>query len=296
MKNSNAFTLMELLLALSVSGFIIIGMMQGFRNTEKILSKSRSILQINRSVCLLFNQIERDFNTAIIPTIAKIEKTKDKKIEEKKIDEKKDKVNFFFAESTEEDEKIKIGEKKYEFFKRVSFVNTNPLQIWGQKRSKLVRVGYELVKNKHRSNRENISYDLYRKETFDLSNTAFKTKEAENLAQKEISAISKQLVATNIKGMFLEYGMPKPKDKDDLLLISEKQEEQQLELFSWGKIKETKNVVPQTVEMHIVFWDEGLKSEKMFSCSIPIFSYPTQKKQAEKKEDKKNEPAPQPRR
>jgi len=280
---NDAFTLMELLLALSISGFIIIGMMQGFRSTQRILSQSRSALQINKAVCLLFNQIERDFNTAIIPIIAKIEKKEEKNKDGKETATKKVISLFFFAESAGEEAREKIGDKKYELFKQISFVNTNPLQVWGQKRSRLVRVGYELVKNKKQSTQEKISYDLYRKETADLKNQTFKEKE-EMIAfpQKKELAISKHLVATNIKNMFVKYVMPKPKKKGERELISETEEEQLLELFSWGKTKETKNIVPQTVEIIITFWDATMEKEKMFSCTIPIFSYPTEKEVTKK--------------
>lgn len=285
-RNRFAFTLIELLLALSVSGFIIIGMIQGFRNVQDILSKSRTLLHINKSVCLLFNQIERDFNTAFIPTVAKIEK-KDRK-SKKESKKEKEKTAFFIAESSEADDKVKIRDKKYDLFKNVSFVNTNPLQIWGQKKSRLVRVRYELVKNKSRSTRDKTSYDLYRKETSDLENEKFKEKKVQIFTKKKQPVISKQIVATNIKGMFVEYVMPKPKKKDDLLLISEKEKEQLLELFSWGKTKETKNVVPQKAEIYIMFWDEMMQGQKMFSCTVPIFSYPTEKvKKPVKKNDKK---------
>ena len=164
---------MELLIAMSISGFIILGMTQGSRNIQKILVNTRIKLQMNKSVCLAFNQIERDFNTAFIPFLYKEEtapgekkpgekKTESKKpLVKKKPGEKsgeKKAVSLFFIGEIYDDRGRKIeGEeydKKYELFKSASFVNTNPLQVWGQKKSRLVRVGYELLRNKTKSKRE----------------------------------------------------------------------------------------------------------------------------------------------
>lgn len=284
MKKNKAFTLLEVLIALSISSFIVLGMMQGFRNIQKILSRTQIILQLNKSVCLLFNQMERDFNTIIIPQLAeeeKPDKKTDKKEEstEEKVTVKKDKkkeIEFFIGKFDEDEEIEKIGDKKYKPFKSTNFVNTNPLQIWGQKRIRLVRILYELIKDKKQSTREITTYNLYRKETIDLKNVKFEQEETVSTKKQEYT-IRKHLVATNIKKMYLEYVMPKPQDSKDKTDISQlTEEEKQIKSFSWGKTKETKNIVPEYVEIHITFWGNDLKTEETFSCMIPILSYPTE--------------------
>lgn len=289
MRRRNGFTLLELLIAMAISGFIIISMMQSFRNAQKMLSRSRTILHINKSVCLMFNQIERDFNTAIIPTISepikkekKPEKTdkadEKKKQEEKpakqapqkkaknKKKEKKPKILFFRGEA--EEDKKRIGEKRYQLFQKVSFVNTNPLQVWGQEKQRLVRVEYSLVKNKENKK----SFDLYRKETTDLKNEKFK--EPEETDNKKTAPIRKHLIATNIRELFIEYIMPEPKKKKTKFDIEE--EPKTIEQFTWGKDKKTKNVVPQKVAIRVTFWSEDMKRDKTYACIIPILSYPTE--------------------
>lgn len=315
-RNSRSFTLLELVLAISVSSIIITGMMQSVRNVQQILSRSRNLLHANKAACLFFNQIERDLNTAFIPEskVSSEENTqnKNKKKPTKKASQNKKKgssstgassskeVIFFIADADEEDQ-IKSplsGTKKYRPFKKLSFVCTNPLQIWGQSRERIVRVGYELIENKEASKeRKEPSYDLYRKETTDIENSEFNLEKAspstrENPKKKQLP-IRKHLVAENIKSMSIEYHMPYTEEKKlrRRLSDSEEVETKLFESFSWGieekseKTPSSKNVVPQRATIRISFWEEATNGEKTYFCSIPILSFPTtiKKKQKPKK-------------
>jgi len=297
-RKKQAFTLLELLIAVSVSSFIILGMTQAFRNTQKILSKSRVILMMNKATCLLFNQMERDFNTAFIPVITKKEladkkeKDNDKK-EEKEIKEetknkkqskKQEQKTKYFVTKYFEDELIKVDGKKHELFQSISLVNTNPLQVWGQKKVRLVRVGYELVKDKEKSNKERILYNLYRKETTELANEDFKEPE-----EVKKTTIRKHLIATEITHLSIEYSMPKEQKKDKKKPAPD--EETDIKSFDWKAQKKKKESVPQQVGIRITFWNETLNDEATFSCMIPIFSYPTpeEKKSTEKKQPRKTD-------
>ncbi|MCK4517574.1 hypothetical protein KAT92_02275, partial [Candidatus Babeliales bacterium] len=288
-----AFTLLELLIAVSVSSFIILGMTQAFRNTQKILSKSRVILMMNKATCLLFNQMERDFNTAFIPIVTKPafakasagqgkevakEETKKKKTKDSKKDVK------YFVTKFYEDELIKVDGKKHELFKSISLVNTNPLQVWGQKKVRLVRVGYELVKDKEKSNKERILYNLYRKETAELANEDFKEPE-----EVKKTTIRQHLIATDITHLSIEYSMPKELGKGKKK--PDPDEKTEIKSFDWKKQKKKKEAVPRQVSIRITFWNETLKDKATFACMVPIFSYPTpeEKKPPEKKQPRKTD-------
>jgi len=276
MKKNKGFTLLELLIAITISSFILISMIQLFRNVQKMISKNREILHINKSVCLLFNQIERDFNTAIIPQIAPIEKKDEREKKKEKEEKSKEKTKFFIGEINELEDPKKIGDKKLQPFKRFSIVNTNPLQIWGEKGTRLVRVGYELLKNKEKSDKTKIVYDLFRKETLDLRNENFKEQEQTFFSNdKKPAPIKTNIIATNIKFMSIEYISP-PDEKEE----KSKKEE---------KKKKDPNVVPQQVEVYISFCGEREKEEKNFSCTIPILSYPTIKDEPKNKKEQKKE-------
>ena len=166
MRRNNAFTLIELLAALTVSGFIITGMMQGFRNVQKILMNSRQLLQLNREVCLLFNQMERDINTAcIIPEDIPV-KPLQKQTEKSDRNKKKEKKKLKQLNATiYENETKRIEGKTYSLFKSVNYVNTNPLQVWSEHRIRLIRLAYQLEKDKGKSTPSLTTYNLYRNET-----------------------------------------------------------------------------------------------------------------------------------
>jgi len=328
---ADGFTLMELLIAISISSFVALAMISMLQNVQKIITRSRRSLVVNKYICLIFNQIERDFNTALIPTIAKEEKVdkkgekkdgekkqpdnkteeEEKKSKQKDKNKSKDKKDgkekdgeqegplFFVSEIDEEIEEIKIGEKKYKPLKRVSFVNTNPLQIWGQNRTRFVRVLYELVKNKEKSKKGEIIYDLYRKETLDLKNEKFKEQEEETFKSpsrktkgEDMQEIRSHIIATDVKGIYIEYVMHKPKPEDEKEKEGKKQkskavfdlepgEDEYLYSATWGDKDETKNIVPQQIELHVILLTkktgqtpptERQFEERTYSCIIPIMS------------------------
>ena len=200
MNRKQAFTLIELLIALALSSFVMAGMMLAYRNVMKKLDSSRELLMVNRKVGLLFNQLERDLSTAFIPVQLAQEKTKQEKNgdktpqpqeaeskestssekgeNDKKIEKKKEQLKSFFIGTIQEGMAEKIAKEKLELFKDVSFVCANPLQIYGQKKPRIVRVKYQLVRDKEKTRQHNkVTYNLVRKETTDLTNVEFKEKE-----------------------------------------------------------------------------------------------------------------------
>ena len=293
MKKVNAFTLIELLIAIAISGFIIISMIQSINNVQKLLAGTRVSLQFNKSVCLFFNQIERDFNTAIIPELAEdltqtltVAKAVVGKEDTSVNKDKEKEILFFKGESYGEETRKKIGDKRYELFRYANFVNTNPLQVWGQKRVRLVRIMYELILNKEKSKKYNKDiYDLFRSETLDLKNAKFKgTEEITTQKRKDYFEIRKHLVAANVKEMYLEFAKPEEKNQKKEFETEEStvdktmvDREKFIKTFAWGIEEKTKNILPQQVELFITFWDEYSELEETFQCTIPIIAYPYQK-------------------
>ena len=60
------FSLIELMIAIGLSSFIMLGMIQGYRNAIRLQRNAQNLLTINRRIALLFNQIERDITTAAV--------------------------------------------------------------------------------------------------------------------------------------------------------------------------------------------------------------------------------------
>ena len=58
------FSIIELMIAIGLASFIMLGMMQGYRNAIRLQRNAQNLLVLNRRIALLFNQIERDITTA----------------------------------------------------------------------------------------------------------------------------------------------------------------------------------------------------------------------------------------
>jgi hypothetical protein len=322
MRKKNAFTLLELLVALSLSTFVIMGLLQSQRTLMTYIDRCRNLISTNRKVCLLFNQLERDFMTAFIPTLheeiepeektkqkgggggekkAASEKNKEKdkskeplsETEQKKKEEKENEKirGFFLGETVASADPIKIEGQKFIPFKSVTFINTNPLQIYGSKRVRFVRIKYELVKNKAMSKGEKTSYQLVRKETQEIENVKVDINEFDYEKQKT-NPIRTHIIADNVKNLFIEYVSMKEQKKDNTSnKDNKKQELEEFRTFQWGDKDHTTGVVPRFVEVRIVFWNEILTAEHSFHAIFPILSYPseTKKKKKEKKDKKGGE-------
>ncbi len=301
-KGKKAFTLIEVLIALAISSFIMVSMFSIYQNMVGSINRTREIMILNRKVCLLFDQIEKDLSAAFIPKLheeEKIKKQEDDKKEEGKKEEEKKKINFFSGEIYEGQGR-RIEGKRWEFFKNVNFITTNPLEIYGQKRVRLVRVMYELEKDKQKSTRDKTSYVLFRKETQDLENIKFKELE-EGINREEKHAIRKYLVADNIKELFVEYVTireKKEKERRTFFDTGKRVDQEQVRSFVWGLQEEAKKKekekkkgqeVPSFILVKIVFWDDELVDQHSFEDMIPIPTFPTLIEDGEKEDKKKDE-------
>jgi hypothetical protein len=313
-KHNKAFTIVELLIAMSLSAFILLSLTQSYQAVLRYIDNCRGIMTTNRQVCLLFNLMERDFTTAFIPTIhkevvpaeekeksplaAQMEKDKaDKESaqpktpeEERKAKEKeKDKIKDFFLGESDDSEQIKIGGKKAQTLKKVTFINTNPLQIFGQKRSRFVRVMYALAKDKERSSGEQVCYMLERKESEDIENVKMKESEFDNEKKSSAQTIRSHVVAEKIKSMSVEYVTIKKEKEDKKDKSSSNSEPTEIKTFTWGDQDYSKGVVPKFVNVRISFWDDETTDEHAFNAVFPVLSYPTEKDESEDDEKKEDE-------
>lgn len=267
-KNS-AFTLLEVTIALGLSCVVIYGMMQAYRNVTTYLNKAHDILGINRRVCLLFNQLERDFSTAYIPPLYKKEE-KPEDVEKEKQKDHEILKTYFFAH-VDEQESERIDSRRVHLFKDVAMINTNPLQVYGNRRSRLVRVHYILKLDKEKSKGERQCYTLLRKETMDLTNAQMKEREFSGETEKEgAQPVMTCLVADNIKKLYIEYVLKKQPDEQ----TGVKKEEAEEQFFdTWGESKGTEGVAPARVEVFIEFWDSQMRQSHKFRTAIAVLAH-----------------------
>jgi len=290
MRAHTAFMLAELLIALSISSFIIFSMMQSQRTVMRFVDRTSTTMQINRRVTLMFDQMERDISACFIPTLSPIQKmpaqglldprsgndANDRQkqtaeqppaLAEKK--KKKDK-KWFFA-TADENEVERVDGVKRLLCKEVSCITTNCMQIFGERGVHLVRVRYQLVPRKGETS-QRTSYDLIRFETTDLENVACIPPEEDNDKKKRVHTYRRHIIARHIKHMALQCEMPDPRKKKTNQ--SDQEEQHMIVRFDWGgDDKKTRDVVPQKVTIHVTLWEENTDNTHSFSCMVPVILF-----------------------
>ncbi len=280
---SNAFTLFELLIAISLASIVFLGLMQTYRNTMASLQRGRDMMHINRKACLLLNQLERDITTAFIPTIhtknkkQEIQEPAAKEPEESGTQKKapsrpaEEALKDPFVGTIYETESVRIAGTKYELFKSLSLVNTNPLQIHGQTQPRLVRIVYELILDREDRIVDKPCYKLMRRETLSL----------DNIKAQEQEGIRSHLVADHVKGMYITYTSPKQNDKEQeqeqeiSKQPTKDKEPEDKQFFTWSDQKWQQKHLPKLIDVKLVLWTTDLKGERVFDAAMPIMVYPT---------------------
>jgi prepilin-type N-terminal cleavage/methylation domain-containing protein len=299
------FSLVELLIALALSSVIMLGLVQANRNAARLLQEAQSLLVVNRQVALLYNQLERDITGCTpyekpVPYVkerpkkkeetekpTQPEKSEPEKPPEEKTDKKKEKEPFISCCTLEpfEDSAYRVGDKKWQQTKKVSFITTTPLEVYDQGHERTVRVGYELVYDKKLSSPQKSVHILYRLQTDEIENVAFKEDE-----QKKTKPVSKVVVANRVKQFSLEAAYDKrPVQKKEGDQSSEtpqsavhsssggqaaSEPQEQIKTFTWGEEQEkekSKTIFPDHFSAHIELWDADLNRSYSFVCTLPVF-------------------------
>ena len=239
MKKRPGFTLLEVLISLSLAAFIMGTITRALVNLVKTTTRARQILELDHKVTIFFNQLDRDFIAALVPNplhydsekeaLAKDQASKNKSDVEKTSTDKpateksgsgKKKKPPYFAALCDEEETLKIDGKPHRLFKVAHFINTGPLYVHEERKVRLARVGYTLKKLKKKKEGDIDVYELFRKETADLANHTFKEDQdvkpgSIGSKDKKSVPVSTILVLDNIKDFFIEYSAPKPPPEKD---------------------------------------------------------------------------------
>lgn len=302
MNNRPAFTIIELLIAITLSSFIMLGLMQLYQGVIRYLESTRDMMATNRKVCLLFNQLERDISSAYIPTLAKLEKgaeeqppaqnaekkpepapaqTPEEKKKEEALEEEQRKSFFVGTIDEQFEDIIKIDGKRFQQCKTISMICSSPLQVYGERKPRLVRVIYELVRDKTKSTRDVNSYQLLRKETDDLLNAMGKI---DPFAPPQPGkAIREHIVAQDVKGLFFQYIITEEEKRE--AGSSKVPQTKQILSFKWGDKKENQGIVPEKILVWIDFWDAKKIKSSRFHALFPVLSFPTRKEDEKQKEN-----------
>ncbi len=261
--NRKAFTLLELIMAISFASVIIVGLIQAMRSSTTFLATGRKYMLIDRKVALLFNQLEKDLSCAFIPRLHKdLNNNKDKE-DKKETKEKKEPIIHFTATAQEDAEKVQ-GKKRYGFVD-AAWVTTSVLSF-GRKEPRLARVGYSFKKE-----------ILTRRETGKLDNVKFE--EPEDSKKKVVREI---VVCDGVKSLYIEFVVPRKQKNSD-------KELEPLRTYVWGDKDETKNVVPQHAHVYLELWDDEHKRAFAYETMIAIAAF-TKPKEMPKPEEGEEQP------
>ncbi|NDD53991.1 prepilin-type N-terminal cleavage/methylation domain-containing protein [bacterium] len=278
MKNNprHGFTLLEMLLAIALSGFILMGLMRLYQTIMRQTDFTRRMTSTQRVVWLLAAQLRMDLSAAFVPeTLYQEPGDEAKKKEQAALSkEKKEELererykNFFLLTTNEQDQGKKIDGKRRYPVTRLSFVTTNPLHVYGEKRPRIVRVVYELERDKKASTNERDVYNLRRKESSDLMDYAGKNPD------------SSYLVAQGLAGFFVECSLFKadlPEKKPGA--GKEEQEispDERVMAAGWGDKEKMQGFVPH----HVTYWLSfliGATETLSYTDTIVVASYPSKR-------------------
>lgn len=288
---------------MGLSAIILLGLMRMQNTAALFLERVQSIIKNNHEVAILFGQMQRDLSTAFVlvpgepePTApddkddtkatgkddaAKAESNKKADEDKKKQEREKREKNVFVAVPDEHViSTLKVDKKKVEAFKSVSFISTNALQVYEEKKIRLVRIVYELVPDKERSRKHETLYKLMRKETSDIDNV--RAKEDQYATPTKDNQVQSLVIARDVKGMWLSYGMLKEAKKE--IDKNKKQEEPTLVWKnSWASKddKDTQGIVPQQIEVYIDMLDYTGVAVR-YQAMIPVFAFGKKKEEIKK--------------
>jgi len=275
MRDRPAFSLIELMLALALSSFIMLGMVQGYRNVLTLLRNAKNLLSVNRRVALLFNQIERDFTTAIaysIPRKMPVRQRETNGKQETFLRSGRNEKSNANGSTTPlslkgeiyEDHSYRVKHKKWQLLRSVSLLSTNPLEVYGNMQQRLVRVVYELKLDKGNSTPQHESYLLIRKESVQPDNVSLQTKD------DEAQGIKEYIVADRVRLFSIEYVYKvRPKKGED----DKVGEDVIQKTFIWAEKEERKassTILPEYVTLHIELWADEQERSYAFECLIPL--------------------------
>jgi type II secretory pathway pseudopilin PulG len=297
LKNRNrlGFSLVEVLLALGLSSFIMLALMQSYQMLVKYIESARSMAHMTQRIALVTHLIEQDLAVACMPQFfPTIESNKEKgvdgsgneekdkaveekqkkqlsdeekkKKEEKKLEERK---KSFFTEIDDGDFH-KIKDKKVELLKSCNFITTHALEVYSESSPRWVRVRYELIKDK-KSKQE--MYTLVRKQTTDIYNTKMKISEVDPNANSKEHPLVQHEVMRGIKGLFIEFSMikmPEKKEGQPQESSFKKEEPEEVRAFAWGESKKTAGEMPQRAHVYIDLWDDELRNNQVIELDITI--------------------------
>ncbi len=276
------FTLLELMVVISLTGILSIALYTIFKESSKSVDSIAQRIDSDEALLLLYNQLDKDISAACIPALALAEIAKTEEAEPK--DKKTEPVVAEKKDSTPTIKKVFFGKTNNNLFNMLTFITTQSLSNYNSIQPKLVRVIYKLVPEEY-SSAEKTSYKLLRQEIYDLTS-------------KEIDGVKKsyELIdrLKDVKIFFIAQKEDKKEQKKE-----SKQQDSKIEFITeknWSSddLAPRKYIfLPGYVRFEGERWNKKYNKTIPFTFEYKIISnrYYVKEEAPDKKEDKNKKPA-----
>lgn len=261
----SGFGLIEVLIAMVISSFIMLGLVQSYRNALRLRAGSQNLLVINRRIALFFNQIERDITSGVIYEKPEAYPPQVKKRQPQPPappQKEKEEAPVPSITMEVEDEGFVHRAKRWKMMKTFSVLCTNPLQVFGKELMRLIRVQYALLPEK---DTPQASYRIVRRQTSELKNTELKQ------PKDGPETVSEHTVIERVKAFGISAAYYEKKEKEEGGQNSTEKEELKT-TFVWGEkqMKESRTPLPEYLSLHIELWDDAFAKTSVFECLVPF--------------------------
>ena len=304
--NKPGFSLIELMIAVGIASVLGVLLFAALDQIRKLVPVVDTITQVYESAALVNMQLERDLSGVTAPTEFYARQKKEappaQPIQKKKEEESKKNQQAKNAAEVKPPEpppkpfeKLFYGTAKGDNFEQLTFITTNPLQVYwsakaGAAKPRMARILYTLKEEKNTVPGLPKSYSLVRQESKNLNYEALNKEETK--AQEQILAQGIKSAAIEYTAVLVDETEKKEKEQDAQKAAQEKKVKEIRKSFEWldkttpekpeqpvAEQKKEKKLplVPGQVELTISFWDIQKKRAFPFSFKIPIRSVITEK-------------------
>lgn len=308
MNRQLGFTLIELMIATFIATVLAALLFTSLYQINKFVPALDSLTQMNEKAALVHAQLERDLSGATVPqeyytrqSGAPAQPAQKEEKGKKGEEQKKAKEAQAPATPTPKKplEKIFYGTNKNGMLDQLTFITTNPLQVYwsakaGSAKPRVARVTYSLKEDQAKKGGSK-SYSLMRAESSNLEY---------EIQDKEAKDSKAYVIADGIKSVNVEYTalMPEPQKKESITVDAQKKTQEQTQSKEQQQEKKKKEIkkmkewlgpqekekaaqppaqgkegeqeklplVPNQIEMTVTFWDTQKRRSFPFSLKMQI--------------------------
>lgn len=297
--NKSGFTLIELLIATAIAAMLAVLLFASLYQINRYIPVIDTTTDVYEKAALLNAQLERDLSGVTVPNEYYVrqggqqegqpeQKKKDEAGKKETEDQKKKKENEQEVKPKKPLEKIFYSVNKEGVLDQLTFITTNPLQVYwstktGSAKPRITRVVYTLRPDSAKQAAK--SYSLIRQESDNLEYNESQIKEGKGF-----------VIAEGIRSLTPEYtaiieqkeNEPQAQEKEKKAAAEQKKKREIKKMSEWlaksqkeaaqAEQKEKLPLVPHFAGFTIAFWDTQKKRSISFPFKIKILSEAEEKR------------------